>query len=155
MIYGRSVWILPLLQKVPYDIARDFTAVSLISRDVSMLAVHPSLPVRSIKELIALAKARPGELNYGSDTLGSTTHLAVELFKSMAGVNVVRVSYKGIASVVTGLIGGEVHMTIVDASLVAPQAKAGRLRALAVTSATPIDIVSRHADSGRRGPAGL
>jgi tripartite-type tricarboxylate transporter receptor subunit TctC len=99
--------------------------------------VHPSLPVKSVKELIALAKARPGELNYASGTAGSTTHLATELFKSMAGVNIVRVAYKGNAPAVTGAVSGEGQVIIMDAGLILPHHKSGRLRALAATSLTP------------------
>ena len=83
---GGSFLIYLLLQKTPYAVA-DFAPISLISREVLVVAVHPSLPVKSIKDLIALAKARPGELNYASNSLGSSTHLVAELFKSMAGVN--------------------------------------------------------------------
>jgi len=99
--------------------------------------VHPSLPVKSVKELVALARARPGELNYSSSQAGGSGHLAVELFKSMAGVNIVWVPYKGTAAAVTGLVDGEAQLTITDMGLVMPHATSGRLRALAVTSATP------------------
>ena len=99
--------------------------------------MHPSLPVKSVKELIALAKARPGALNYSSASTGSSTHLAGELFKFMAGVNIVHVAYKGTAPQISALISGEVQLTIVEEGSVEPHVKSGRLRALAVTSAEP------------------
>ena len=137
MVSGGGLWLAHLFRAVPYDAVRDFSPISLLVREVSVLAVHPSLPVRSVKELIALAKARPGELNYSANAAGTTAHLATELFKSLAGVNVVHVPYKGSAPAVTALLSGEVQVTIFDAGLVMPHANAGRLRALAVTSATP------------------
>ena len=137
LIQGGSAWINPLLQKAPYDAERDFAPIVLISRDVNILAVHPSMPVKSVKELIALAKARPGHLNYASGSSGSTTHLAFELFKSMVGVNIVRVAYAGNAPAVTALVSGETQVIIMDAGLLLPHAKSGRLRALGVTSLEP------------------
>lgn len=134
---GGSLWITPLLRKVPYDVATDFAPVSLLVREVLIVAVHPSLPVKTVKDLIALAKSRPAELNYSSGAVGGPGHLAVELMKHMAGFDAVHVAYKGNSPQVTALIGGEVQMAIVDAGLVTPHAKSGRLKALAVTSAQP------------------
>ena len=134
MMQGAAVWLVPLLQKVNYDM-NEFSPISQISRDVFVVAVHPSLPVKSIKELIALAKARPGELNYSTGTTGSSPHLAGELMKSMAGVKIVGIPYTG--SQIIPVVSGEVQFTIIDSGLVAPQAKVGKLRALAVSSATP------------------
>ena len=136
-VTGNSFWIGPLLQKTPYDVVKDFAPISLISREVMVIAVHPSLPVKSVKELIALAKARPGALNYSSATLGSPQHLGAELFKSLAGVNIVNVPYKGGAPAITAVVSGEVQMSLIDSGAVAPHVKSGRLRALAVTSADP------------------
>ena len=136
-VQGGSLWVVTLLQKMPYDVVRDFAPISLISRDVNIVAVHPSLPVKSAKELIALAKARPGTLNYGSGNPGSPSHLAGELFKSMAGAKIVHVAYKGVAPAVTALITGEVQVIILDSALIEPHAKSERLKALAVTSAEP------------------
>jgi tripartite-type tricarboxylate transporter receptor subunit TctC len=99
--------------------------------------VHPSVAAKSVKELIALAKARPGELNYAMVPSGSANQLAGELFKSMAGVNIVSVPYKGSALTVTGVIGGEAQLTMADPGLVMPHVKSEKLRALAVTSAQP------------------
>ena len=137
MVQGASLWILPLLQKTPWDVVRDFATISLISRQVNQFVVHPSVPVKNIKELIALAKSRPGELNYGSTIPGGVQHLASELFKSMAGINMVWVPYKGGASAMTALMSGEVQVLALDVGLVAPHVKWGKMRALAVTSATP------------------
>lgn len=136
-VTGGLLWILPLLRQVPYDAVRDFSPITLLSIEPGIVAAHPSLPVKSVKDLIALAKARPGQLNYGSTGVGATSHLVVELFKSMAGINMVHVPYKGNSPAVTALVGGELQLVILDASAVAAQMKAGRLRALAVTSANP------------------
>ena len=133
---GAAFWILPLLQKTPYDTA-DFAPLTLISKEVFIVVVHPSLPVKSIKELVALAKARPGEINYGSGAPGGPNHIAMELFKSMTGVNIVNVPYKGPPAAVTAQVGGEVQVSLSDLSIVAPHVKSGRLIALAVTSAEP------------------
>ena len=140
-VVGGSFWITPLLQKMPYDVVRDFSPISLVAREVSVVAVHPSVPAKSVKELIVLAKASPGALNYGSSSTGSPSHLAGELFNSLAGVRMVRVAYKGSALAITALISGEVPLVITDAGLVMPHVKSGRLRALAVTSAQPTALV--------------
>ncbi len=137
LIQGASLWIVTLLQKMPYDVLRDLAPISQISRDVNIVAVHPSLPVKSIRDLIALAKSRPGALNYGSGNIGSPSYLASELFKSMAGVSIVSVPYKGPSPALIALMGGDVHMTIGDLGLTAPYVKAGKLRGLAVTSSEP------------------
>jgi tripartite-type tricarboxylate transporter receptor subunit TctC len=133
---GAAFWILPLLQKTPYEPA-NFTPITLISKEVFLVVVHPSVPVKTIKELVALAKARPGELNYGSGAAGGPNHIAMELLKSMTGVNIVNVPYKGPPAAVTAQIAGEVQVSLSDISIVAPHMKSGRLRALAVTSAEP------------------
>ena len=137
MIHGGAVWLLPLLQKVNYDAVRDFAPVTQISRDAFIFAVHPSVPVKSIKELIALAKARPGELNYSATTPGGSVSLSSALFKSMAGVNIVAVPYTGNGPALTGLISGETQMIVLEVGLIMPHVKAGKLRALGVTSAEP------------------
>jgi tripartite-type tricarboxylate transporter receptor subunit TctC len=136
-VQGGAFWIAPLLRKTPYDPIRDFSPISLIVREVNILAVNPALPVQSVRDLIAYAKSQPGKLNYSSPGVGSTTHLASELFKAMAGVNIVHVPYQGNQPAITGLLGGEVQMAIFDAGLIMPHVKAGKLRALAATSAEP------------------
>jgi len=134
---GANLWVTTLLRKSSYDVLRDFAPISLLLREVAIVAVNPSLPVNSIKELIALAKAKPGELNFASDAPGGTSNLSGQLFKSMAGVNIVNVSYKGNAASITALVANEVQMIIVDSGLLMPHVKSGKLRALAVTSAQP------------------
>jgi tripartite-type tricarboxylate transporter receptor subunit TctC len=124
-----------LYRKLPYDAVRDFTPIILIGATPYMLVVHPSVPATTVKELIALAKAKPGQLNYASAGSGSTLHLTAELFKSMAGVDIVHVPYKGAAPALTDLLSGQVQMTFNPAVVVSSHVKAGRLRALAVTSA--------------------
>jgi tripartite-type tricarboxylate transporter receptor subunit TctC len=126
---------------VSYDAVSDFSPISLIAREVSVVAVHPSVPVKSIKELIALAKARPGQLTFSSATPGGASHLAGELFKHMAGINIVWVPYKGNAPAIAALLSGEVQLTIIDAGQMAPHVKVGKLRALAVTSSEPSALV--------------
>jgi tripartite-type tricarboxylate transporter receptor subunit TctC len=124
-----------LYPKLPYDLAADFTPVAPVVDIPSVLAVHPSLPVRTVKELIALAKARPGEITYGSAGSGSATHLATELFKSMAGIDIVHVPYKGSGPATTEFLGGHVQVLFVfNASLVESNMKTGKLRPLAVTT---------------------
>lgn len=135
MVQGATVWITPLLQKVNYDIVNDLSPLALISRDIFIVVVHPSVPVKSVKELIALAKAKPGELNYSTGTPGGSTTLSGALLKSMAGVNMVAIPYSG--PLIAPVVSGEVHFTILEPSVVTPHVKSGRLRALAVTSAEP------------------
>ena len=135
LFYGSSVWLLPLMRNENYDPVVDLAPVTLAVNSPNVVVVYPSLPVKSIKELIALAKARPGELNYAAGTLGASPHLSTELFKAMAGINVVRVAYKGTGPSVLALIAGEVHMMVAGLGSVAPHMASGKLRALAVTSA--------------------
>ena len=124
-----------LYPKLPFNLLEDFVAVTPTVDMPCILSVHPSLPVKSVKELIALAKARPGEISYGSAGSGSATHLATELFKSTVGINVLHVPYKGSGPATTDFLGGHVQVLFVcSVSLVKVNVKAGRLRALAVTS---------------------
>ncbi len=137
LVYGGTLWIGPLLQKTSYDALKSFSPITLAERAPNVLAVFPSSGVNSVKELIALAKAKPGALNYASTATGSSTHLTSELFKSMAGVDIVRVPYKSVASALTDLMGGQVQMMFTSPPTVAPHMKSGRLRVLAVTSPEP------------------
>ena len=137
LVFGSTLWLLPFIQKVSYNPVSDFSPITLAAITPLLLVVHPSLPVKSITELIALAKSKPGELNYASGISGSATHLPAELFKAMAGVNIVRVAYKGGAPAISALIGGEVQVMFATSSGAAPHVKSGRMRALAVTSAQP------------------
>lgn len=137
LVSGNTFWILPLLQPVPYDPIRDYSPITVTTSSPAVLAINPALPANSVKELIALAKARPGALNYASGVMGSTTHLASELFKSMAGIDVVRISYKGAGSAAMAVVAGEVQMMIIPMSTATPFIKSGRMKALAVASAQP------------------
>ena len=137
-VNGQNLWILPFLQSnLPYDPVRDFAPVSLVTRAPNVLVVHPSVPARSVEELIALAKSKPGELNYGTGGVGSSNHLSAELFKAMSGVNLVLINYKGTGPSITGLLGGEVQVMFAGLGPAAPHIKSGKLRALAVTTAQP------------------
>jgi tripartite-type tricarboxylate transporter receptor subunit TctC len=138
LAYGPTIWLLPLLRaNVPYDPLKDFAPVSLTDRSPNVLVVHRSLTVASVRQLIALARARPGELNYARAAAGGPPHLAAELFKSLAGVNIVAVPYKGGGPAVIGLLGGEVGLMFATAASIAPHTRSGKVRALAVTSAQP------------------
>jgi tripartite-type tricarboxylate transporter receptor subunit TctC len=136
-LVGQSFWVSPLIEKMSYDPIGDFSPVTLTNRDPQVLVVHPSLPVKSVKELIALAKARPGELNNAVAGLVSTSYLAAELFKAMAGVNITQVNFSGAVLALTSVLSGEVQMRFASIDTPAPLVKAGKLRALAVTSALP------------------
>ncbi len=141
LVYASNIWIIPLLKKnIPYDMARDFAPITWAARSPSTLVVHPSLPVKSVKDLIDIARAKPGQLNYGSGGSGATTHVAAELFKSMAKVNIVRVTYRGNAPAINDLIAGQIQVMFATAGTVAPHTGSGRLRALAVTSAQPTTL---------------
>ena len=137
LLAGSSFWTYPLLGKVPYDITTDFLPVTIANMSPNLVVVNAALPVKSVKELLALAKAKPGELNYASGPTGGGSHLAVELFKYMAGTNIVRIAYKGGAVSMPDLIGGRVQMTIDDAPTLLPHVKSGKLRALAIATAEP------------------
>ena len=124
-----------LYRKLPYDPVKDFTPVTQLTSSFLLLVANPSLPAASLKELIALAKARPGSLNYGSTGLGAPPHLVTELVKIMAGIDMAHIPYKGDAPLFTALLGGEVQVAFVPPVTGLPHVKGGRLRALAVTSA--------------------
>jgi tripartite-type tricarboxylate transporter receptor subunit TctC len=137
LLYGNTFWLLPLMRKqIPYDPYRDFLPVIEAARGVNVLVVHPALPVKSVKDLIALGRARPGELNFSSAAPGTMNHLASELFKSMAKINIVRVSYRGSASALTAVMSGEVQMMFGAAAPVRPHVQGGRVKALAVSTPT-------------------
>ncbi len=137
IVAGGSLWIGPLMRDAPYDTLRDFAPVTIMSKAPTVLCVNPALPISSVKELIALARAKPGTLNFSTGAAGSSSHLAPELFKAMAGVNMLRVAYKSGSARMAALLGGEVQLEFSTAGTVAPHIKSGRLRALAVTSAEP------------------
>jgi len=123
-----------LYRKLPYDAVRDFAPVSLIGEAPYFLIVNPRVPAMTVKELLALAQAKPGQLNYGSAGNGSTLHLTAELFRSMANIKIVHVPYKGGAPALTDLLAGQLQLMFAPAALALPQARSGRLRALGVSS---------------------
>lgn len=124
-----------LFSKMPYDPIRDFAPVALVMEADGLLVLHPSVPVKSVKELIALARARPGQLAYASAGNGTAAHLAGELFKSMAKIDLVHIPYKGNVPAITDLVGGQTSMLFATMPTALPLARAGKLHALAVTGA--------------------
>ncbi len=130
-----------IYSKMPYDLRKGLGPVTLIGTTPVLLVVHPSLPVRSAKDLIALAKAKPGQLTYASAGFGSPTHIAPELFKWMAGIDMLHIPYKGGSQVVTDLVGGQITLYFSAMSTGLPLVKSGRLRALGVTSPTRFPAV--------------
>ena len=124
-----------LYAKLPYDPIRDFTPITLIATTPLLLVVHPSLPAKSVKELIALARARPTQLLYGSAGNGSTLHLAGEMFNTLAGVKLTHVPYKGVTGAFSDLLGGQISLMFPGMPIALPQAQAGKLRALGTTGA--------------------
>ncbi len=126
--------------KMPYDIVRDFAPISISAKSTYLLVVHPSVPAHSVKELIALARATPGRFNYASSGIGAPPHLAGEMFNTLAKVQMVHVAYKGDTPAIADLLGGHVDLAFLAVSATSPHIKAGKLRALAVTSAqrTPV-----------------
>ncbi len=137
LFYSDPMWLTPIFHEVSWDPVRDFSPIAPAARAPAVLVVHPSVPAKTVKELIALAKAKPGELNYGSGNSGSTPHLGGELFKSMAQVEIVRINFKGTGPAVTALLGGQVQVMFPGAGSITQHVKSGRLRALAVASAAP------------------
>ena len=135
MTIGSSMWLAPFLQEnVNYDPVKDFAPISLTGRSVNLLVVHPSVAATSTQELIALARARPGQINYATGATGTSNHLAAELFKHMAKVDMVRIGYKGSGPAVNDLIGGQVQLMFPTTGAGLPHVRANRLRALGVTS---------------------
>jgi tripartite-type tricarboxylate transporter receptor subunit TctC len=137
VVYGSSFWTAPLLQETPFDPIRDFTPVTLAAFTPNVVVIHPALAATSMGELIALMKVKPGTFNYATSGTGSANHLAGELFKVMAGVNMVRINYKGPGQAISDLMAGQVQMMFATATAGLTQARAGKLRALAVTSLKP------------------
>jgi tripartite-type tricarboxylate transporter receptor subunit TctC len=133
---GSTVWLLQFLRdNVSYDPAKDLAPITLATQAPSLLVVHPSLPVKSVNELIALARARPGELNYAAGVIGAPPHIAGELFKVRTGINIVQVNYKGVPAALNDMIGGQVQFMFPTVGSVIAHVRSGRLRALAITTA--------------------
>ena len=143
-----------MLGRVPYDVKRDFAPVSLMTSSPSLITVHPSLPVRTVKELIGLAKAKPGKLNYSTAGPGTNPHIAGELFSLLAGINVVAIHFKGGGPADLATIGGEVEMTFGNVSQQIGYLNSGRLRALAITSAKRSPILPNLPTVAEAGVAG-
>ena len=141
LLAGSTILTGPLLAKAAYDPVRDFAAITIMTTEPNVLVVHASVPANSVAELIAMAKAKPGTLNYGSSGSGSSGHLAGELFKSMAGVNIVRVNYKSSGQAALDLLGGQVQVMFASSGTIAPHLKSGKLRALGVTGLKPFALV--------------
>ena len=133
LFYNNALWTGPLMQKTPYDPVRDFAPVVTCTVGPNILVVNNALPVKSVQELIALAKSKPGQLNYASSGLGASNHLAAELFKAMAEVDIVRIGYKGASPGLNDLIAGQVQVMFPTAGAAVPLIKSGRVKALAVT----------------------
>jgi len=123
-----------VMKKVPHDIVEDFVPVSLVYQSTYLLVVHPTVPAKSVKDLVAVARAQPDRLNYGSGGIGSAAHLSAEMFKMMTGVRMTHVPFKGMGFALTDLLGGQLDLMFPAVPSVLPYHKAGRLRGLGVTS---------------------
>ena len=124
-----------LYKKLGYDPVRDFATISMVAQIPNVLLVHPSVPAKTLMDLVKLAKANPGKLNFGSGGLGTSNHLGSELFKSLAGLNIVHIPYKGSNEAMVGMMGGHVDMVVIGVPPTLPHIKAGRVRPLAVLAA--------------------
>jgi len=141
LIYTGNLWISPMLSgRNSYDPVRDFVPITLASRAPNVLVVSPTSTANTVKDLIEMAKARPGQINYATGSFGSASHLSGTLFKSMARLDIVHVPYKGSAPALIDLMANRVQLMFPSAASVTPQVKAGKLKALAVTSATPSSL---------------
>lgn len=141
LLQGSGLWLAPLLQEAPYDAVKDFEPISMPALAPNVLVVHPALPVKSVQDLVALAKSKPGVLNYSSGTTGAIAHLAAELFMSKARVKIMRINYKGAGPALNAVVAGEVQMMFPSAGSAAGHVASGRLRALAVTTAKPSELL--------------
>ena len=136
-VTGTVALVAPFLANVEYDPVRDFAPITIAATSPLVLVVHPTLPVKSTKELVALAKARPGQLNFGTASIGGSAHLSAELFKSLAGINIVTIPYKAAPPALADMLSGELQLLFSNDDSLETHLKSGRLRALAVTSAQP------------------
>ncbi len=140
---GASFFSTPSLMKLPYDSIKDFTGVAGVSRQRSVLVLHPSVPANNLQEFIALVKSKPGEFNFGSSGVGTNTHLSGELFNQVAGTKMVHIPYKGSGPVSTDLLGGRLQLSFQVPITVIPFINAGRLRAIAVTGDTRLGALQQ------------
>ncbi len=154
LVHTAAFTIAPAMYKLPYDTFRDLLPVSIIAYVPNMLVAHPTLPVKNVKELIALAKARAGDLNYASSGSGTPAHLAGELFKSMAGINILHIPYKGSPPALTSVLSGETSMLFSPVTIAIPHTKSGKLRALGVTTAKRSKLVPELPTIGESGLPG-
>jgi tripartite-type tricarboxylate transporter receptor subunit TctC len=141
LVHNNTVWIAPLLDSVPYDYEKELWPITLTARSPNILVVHPTLQVASVHELIALAKANPGKINYASGPVGASNHVAAELFKAMAGVDLVRIGYRGGGPALNDVLAGQVQVMFATAGSVTSHVSSGKLKALAVTSPVPSPLV--------------
>ncbi len=141
LVTGTGFWVEPLLHQTNYDPVKDFSPIILATQAPNVLIVHPSVAAKSVAELVALAKAKPGQLNFASAGTGGSAHLAGELFKAATGVNMVHVPYKSAGPAITAVIGGEVQLMFATTGAVAPFMKTDKVRVLAVTTAQPTALV--------------
>ena len=141
MLVSASFGIAPVLHKLPYDTLKDFAPIILLATSPQVLVAHPSVPARTLKELVTLAKTRPGKLNYASSGIGGSIHLAGELFKLTAGVDIVHVPYKGTGPALIDLVGGHVDLMFSGIISVVPYVKSKSIKALAVTSARRSNVL--------------
>jgi len=144
-----------LMKKLPYDPIKDFIPISLMAKAPVILVVHPSLPVKSVKELVAYAKSKPGQLNNSSPGNGSPPHLAGELFKKLAGIDVVHVPYKGAPEALQDTMSGAIHLTFGGVATALPHIKAGKLRALGISSLEPSPLAPDIAPISQQGFPGF
>jgi len=144
----------PNLQRVPYDTLRDFAPISLATISPFVLVLHPSVPAASVKELIALAKSKPGQLNYGSAGTGSVSHFSSEQFKALAGISITQIPYKGAGPAVTDLLAGRLHFMFENLPTVIAHVRAGKLKLLAVGTKTRSKIVPEYPTVAEAGVPG-
>lgn len=144
LVIGTSQWaiVAAMYSKLPYNMVRDFSPVSLIATTPFILVINPAVPATSVPELIALLKAKPGALRYGSGGTGSPPHLAAEIFRSMTGTEMMHVPYKGVTPALVDTLGGQVQLTFAVIPAVLPMVKSGKVRALGVTSAKRTALVA-------------
>jgi tripartite-type tricarboxylate transporter receptor subunit TctC len=154
MAHIAAMSILPSLINLPYDPAKDFAPISLVAIAPNLLVVHPSLPVRNVKDLIALAKARPSQLQFASPGSGTVQHLAGELFKLQARVDMLHIPYKGAGQSIIDLVSGQIHLDFDTIPTVINHVKQGRLRAIAVTSEKRFSLLPEYPSISEAGVPG-
>ncbi len=138
---GTFAFLPSVYPKMSYDPVRDFAPVSLVAMVPNMMAIHPSVPAKNIKELVALARSRPGQLNYGSSGNGSNSHVSVEYFKQLTGTNIQQIPYKGAGLTMIDLLGGHITLTVTGVPPIIPHVRTNRLRALGVATNQRLDIM--------------